>query len=241
MAVTRTSTGTFTSSAAAMTVPFGAGATAGDYGVLMFETANQVVTAPSGWSDNFQQGFGTAGAAAATLIGFFTKTSITAGDITSGISFPDSGDHQCAVLLTFNGIDLQNPFVVTQSGQSSVTTNTAVALNTPVNTTTITQNDIALALISTDRDSSTAATITSPAWANIAGSRANLVNGSSLTGAGGGIIIDQLTPTAAQTAAVTFSATITASAYTGRIVVLKAPTSLVCLSNINPMIPLLCR
>lgn len=232
MAVTRTSTGSLVSSAAALTATFGAGATAGDLGILIVESANQTVTTPSGWTKIDGFGVGSAGLAGGTALWAFSKVSITSGDISSGISVADSGDHQNAVLLTFTGYDATTPWVKTFFGTDSSTSATTVNINGATGTTTtITANDVALGIICTDRDSATVSTNGSAAWANIAGSNAFIVNVSSATGAGGGIIVNQLTPSGTQTADASFSCTITASANASLVVVIKAPSGTVALTG----------
>lgn len=228
------------SSAAAGTVTFGTGAAAGNLGVLVVENANEAFTPPSGWTTLDVRGFGTGGAAGGEQTTVCYKLNITSGDVTSGIAIADTGDHQNAILLTFTGHDTTTPLQVPFTDVASGAT-TAVSIATLRSSgVTVTAYDLALAVIGTDRDSATVSTNASAAWANIAGSNSFIANFSSATGAGGGIIVNQLTPSANQTGDTTFSCTITSSAWAGLIVVVKAPpTSFPVFSN--PLLPLLVR
>jgi hypothetical protein len=232
MAVTRTSVGAFNAGTASVTVAFGAGATAGDLGLLFVETANQALpSTPSGWTQEVQAGIGSAGAAGATMLSVYSKQNITAGDISGGVATGDSVDHQGGRLVTYSGYDTTTPIVVTQSGQDTSTSSTSVILSTAVNSTTITANDIALAAVATDKDIGTSSTNAAQTWNNIAGSRSNIINNSTINGQGGGLIVDELVPSGSQSAAVTFTETITASAWIGRIIVVKASSGSVALTG----------
>ena len=224
MAVTRTSVGTMVSGAAAITPLFGAGATAGDFGILIVETANQSLSAPSGWTQKAAStGFGTAGAAGASKQYIFTKNSITAGDISSGISVADSGDHQNAVLLTYSGVDTSATLNVSTPLESS-TASTSVNTNA-VGSGSGKNGGVVLGIVTTDRDSNTVSTNTSPSWSGITGSNSFIVNGSSATGTGGGIIVNELVANADATGFLTFSCSITSSAYAATVFALVPATS----------------
>jgi hypothetical protein len=232
VAVTRTSTGAMASSAAATTAVFGAGAAAGDLGILIVETANQAITTPTGWTlDKGGTGTGTGVAAAAggLMLSLYHKSSISAGDISGGISISDSGDHQNALLLTYSGSDPNGRY-----GAGSPVSVSALNTGTPATTSVATNglssaafpvsiNDIALCIIVTDRDSATVSTNTANAWVNITGSDSFIVNASSATGAGGGVIVNELVPSGSSTAAVTFSCSITSSIYISALVQIYAP------------------
>lgn len=249
MAVTRTSTGAMASSAAATTAVFAAGATAGDLGILIVETANQAITTPAGWSLNkggAGTGTGTAGAAAATMLSVYTKSSITAGDISGGISISDSGDHQNALLLTYSGYDPNGRYgvgaPVAGAGLNIITpANTAASSNGLAAANQILIGDICLAIIATDRDSATVSTNASAAWNNVAGSNSFIENLSSATGAGGGVIVNELVPSGSSTAAVTFSCTVTSTIMIVGVFQIYAPATSAPFTNFNPMLPLLVR
>jgi hypothetical protein len=217
MAVTRTSVGTYISSAAALTVTFGTGAAAGDYALLIVETAFQAITTPSGWTAWVNNsGFGTPAAAGATGYSLYGKV-ITAGDISAGVAISDSGDHQGAVLITYSGVDTTTPV----AGSAITAQSTATTAGASQALAGVTANDLVVSIICTDRDSATVSTNASAAWANATGSNSFIVNASTATGAGGGIIVNQLSPTAIS-GNVSFSCTITSSAYNSQTVALKA-------------------
>lgn len=88
----------------AINVAWPAGHAAGDFGVLVVETAAAALTDPSGW----------------TLLGYIdqgTTTRLTlfqrfaASGAESDAAVPDSGDHQYGVIITFDNIDTSEPVV----------------------------------------------------------------------------------------------------------------------------------
>lgn len=246
MAVARTSTGSLFSSAASGTATFAAGATAGDLGILIVETANQAITTPSGWTLDRQTGTGSAGAAGATMLSFYHKSGISAGDISGGISISDSGDHQNALLLTYSGSDNNGrygagtPISIT-NGNAITPASTTASTNGIGSAGTIVQGDILLAVIVTDRDSATVSTNTSPVWTNITGSDSFIVNVSSATGAGGGIIVSEFVPNATATGTPTFSCSITSSIMVTAAAQIFCPTASAPFRNYDPLLPLLVR
>jgi hypothetical protein len=209
------------SSVSATTATFGTGATAGDTAILIVETANQSIATPSGFTLVDNPGVGTAGAAGATNLLVYRKVNISSTDISSGVSISDSGDHQNAILLTYSGLDGTTPMVRTMAGTAGSAT-TSVSLTTAFGTSAVGANDKALALIATDRDSATVSTNSAATWNNISGSNSFIANFSSATGFGGGIIVNELSPSGAETSAVTFSCTITSSIWAGIVLVLKS-------------------
>lgn len=219
MAVTRTSVGATQSGIAGITVTPGAGAAAGNFGVILVETANQTMTTPSGWVKVFEgTGTGTAGAAGATRLIAFSKDSITSTDISTGVALADSGDHQIAAFLTYSGVDTTVGISPSGEGIASTAT-TSVSTNGNPN---IKNNGIALAVIGTDRDSATASTNSSPVWSGITGSNSFIVNDSTASGAGGGLIVNELVATSDTTGA-GFSCTITSSIHTNVVLGLRPP------------------
>lgn len=213
MAVARTSTGTAVPGTAGITVLPGAGAAVGDYGIIIVETANQTMAAPSGWAKSVEGGgTGTAAAAGGTRLIIFTRVSIVSADISPGVTLADSGDHQHAVFLTYSGVDTG-----TGLQTSSETVGTPATTSASTGTIGIFQSgDAALAVIGTDRDNATVSTNTSPAWSGSPTGTNNgvIVNVSSTSGAGGGIIADEFIFSATPAGAVGFSVTITSSIYT---------------------------
>jgi hypothetical protein len=209
------------SSVSATTATFGTGATAGDLGILIVETANQAITTPTGWTllrGGAGTGTGTAGAAAATMLSIYYKANITSGDISSGISISDSGDHQNAILLTYANYEPNGHYGVAQPCSASgvnigTPATTSVSTNGVAATNSVQTTDILLAVIVTDRDSATVSTNSANVWNSIGGTDSFIANFSSATGAGGGIIVDELVPNSQATAAPTFNCTITSSIY----------------------------
>lgn len=119
----------------AITVPWPVGVyQAYDLGVLLVETSNETVTAPSGWSEivNSPQGFGIFGVdtTATRLTGYWKyATSTTEADVVVA----DTGDHQMGNMLVFRGTDPTYPFDTT-AGDFTLVSSTAV--NVPAVSTT---------------------------------------------------------------------------------------------------------
>jgi hypothetical protein len=220
MALARTSIGTFLSSASAVSPKPGAGAAPGNLGIIIVETAHQSSSCSWGAiTTNF--GFGTAGAAGATQGDIYYNTGISSTDISSGVSVGDSGDHQGAIFLTYSGHNTTTPYVYGGGHQASTAT-TSVTTAT-LAASDVKAGDILLCVIVTDRDSNTTSTNTSGAWAGITGIPAGsfIVNESTATGAGGGIIVNELVVGADATGTVSFSCSITSSAYVSYLFVIK--------------------
>lgn len=248
MAVTRTSTGALFSSAAAGTATFAAGAAAGNLGILIVETANQAITTPAGWtllSGGAGTGFGVAGAAGASMLSIYYKDGISSGDVSGGISISDSGDHQNAVLLTYSGHDSTGrgagaPVISSTNNQAS-TAGTGLGTTGVGSAGSIVNGDILLCVVGTDRDSATVSTNSGFSWSTPTGSRSVIVNVSSATGAGGGIIVDELDVTATSTNAASLTGTITSTAYNTFALQIFAPGTSPPFRNLNPMLPLLAQ
>lgn len=87
--------------------------------IMLLETANQVVTTPSGWSiwTNSPQGSGTAGSATATRVSVFYKI---AGAIESAVSLADPGDHIGGLIIATTVCDVAAG--VGNSGATSIAT-----------------------------------------------------------------------------------------------------------------------
>jgi len=159
MAVTLRSSGTFSSAAIALAVEIPSTAQTGDLLLLLVETANQTVTAPSGWSSvtNSPQGTGTAGAAGGVRLSvFYRLMDGTEGDT---VTVADSGDHQAARVAAFYGVDQTIPIDVTAG---SVLATGATAITCPAVTTTV-DNCYVLNIVASDRDGTSG---TFSAWTN---------------------------------------------------------------------------
>lgn len=84
------------------------GWTAGDFHLLFVETANQALSAPSGWTPvpGSPVGTGAAGASDATAMHAFYREAAS-GDAAPTVG--DSGDHQVARIYGFRGVDGVSP------------------------------------------------------------------------------------------------------------------------------------
>ncbi len=125
--------GVESSGVGAITPALPAGWAAGHLLVLAVETANQAVSAPSGWTEttNSPQSTGTAGGASATRLHVFQRIA-QSGDTAPTVA--DSGDHQIAWITAFSGIDATTP-VLTSAGSvlsSAGQTGTATGFTTTV-------------------------------------------------------------------------------------------------------------
>ena len=151
--------GTFQNGIGALTVPQPTGIQNGDLLMLFVETANEVVTTPTGYTiaPSSPQGTGTAGAAGGTRLSVFYKI---AGTSEGSVSVADSGDHQDAVILAFRNVDDLNPFNTSSGG---VQATAATSLTLPSVTTSRSQCMIVNA-VGTDNDLNTTANFS--AWAN---------------------------------------------------------------------------
>lgn len=126
----------------------------GDRLLLFVESANQAVTAPSGWTEvsNSPQGTGTAGGTAATRLSVFTKVAV------SGESAPtvtDPGDHAAAYIASFDPADIH-----VTSGDVAATASTTATF--PALTTT-SDNALIIAAVATATD---VGTPRASAWTN---------------------------------------------------------------------------
>jgi hypothetical protein len=248
--VTRTSTGAFNSNAAAFSAAFGAGAAAGNLGILIVETANQAITTPTGWTllcGGAGTGFGTAGAAGASMLSIYYRDGITSGEITSGISISDSGDHQAAVLLTYSGHDSNGRGAGAPVIASTIVTNSAATATLATAAIgaagSMTPGDVILGIVGTDRDSATVSTNSGWSWSGfLPRTDSIIINGSTATGAGGGIIVNEADINGISTASTALGGTITSTAYNCFLIQIFAPASLASAQYAgNPMLPLLCR
>lgn len=226
MAIVRTGVSSAMASAtAATTCALPTGCAAGDVAVLCIETANEGLgTNPGalGWTvltGSTATATGTAAAAGATRLAVLWKV-LTSGDITTGsVSISDTGDHQNAVMATYSGVDTTTP-ITWNSGSGDVGTpaTTSVSLSS---VTRGSASSVCLGIIATDRDNATASTNASPSWTGVGAPASNsfIANFSSITGQGGGLILNEGTGGAAGAAA--FSCSITSSIWVGRVIVLN--------------------
>jgi len=124
-----------------------------DIMLLFVETANQTVSAPSGWvaTADSPQGTGTAGDVAATSLSVFWKRATA---VESAPTVTDPGDHAIAQILSFRGcIDTGDPWDVTSGNTAASSTSVSI----PGDTTTV-ANCLVVLAVSNGTDSATAQT-----------------------------------------------------------------------------------
>ena len=119
--------GVESSGVGAITPALPSGWAAGHLLVLAVETANEAVSAPSGWTEttNSPQSTGTAGSTSATRLHVFQRIA-QSGDTAPTVA--DSGDHQIAWITAFSGVDSTTPVlhsagsVLSSAGQTGTAT-----------------------------------------------------------------------------------------------------------------------
>lgn len=174
--------GAFTSGTGSIVVPEPVTKWTGDLLLLVVNTANQPIAAPSGWTQvaNSPQGTGTGGSARATSIQAFWRI---AGPYLYDVTLPDAGSYIAGQMFAFGGVDSTTPINVTAG---SVQATAATAWTFPVATTTR-ADCLILNVVGMDRDANSDNTLLS-SWAN-----ANLSSGAEITdatsgsGTGGGV------------------------------------------------------
>ena len=130
------------SGASALTVPWPAGHAAGDVGILIVETGGEgttlSITAPAGWATvTGSPVTGVATTAGSKLQVFWRRATSSAE---TSVTVPDSGDHQLARLVVFNGCSpTGNPWDVVVTGNKTTASSsiTFPALTTTVAETTV--------------------------------------------------------------------------------------------------------
>jgi len=132
--ITYVGAGAKASGTGAVTPALPTGWQANDIFLLFCETANQAVTAPTGWTEvaSSPQGTGTAGGTSSTRLTVFWRRA-TSSETAPTIA--DPGDHICAGILAFrNVVETGNPWDVT-AGDVLTTASTSVTI--PGATTTV--------------------------------------------------------------------------------------------------------
>lgn len=221
MAITRVGITTPAQSTASITITLPVGSAAGDYCIVLAETANDTVganPAGQGWSPiGSQTGTGTAATVGAVRLCSLGKI-LDSTDIARGtVTFSDSGDHQYTSCLVYRGVDPITPEAHVSAQDVGTPATTSVSLSS----VTTQANSFALACIATDRDSGTVSTNTAQTWSGTGapGANADIVNVSSAGNLGGGLIVNEGTGCAA--GSTSFTCSITSSIWTGRIIVLN--------------------
>jgi hypothetical protein len=181
VAPTHITDGGLTPGTGALSVPFYAGYQDGDLAIMCAESANQAISAPSGWTEvtNSPQSYGSAGAQNAVRLAAFYK--VVSG-AQSNVTVADSGDHTTAIIVGFRGVSTTTPFDVTAGSAESAST---TALSWPAVTTTV-PNDAIFQCVGLDDDVTSAARISAEANANLTGV-IETTDDSTASGAGGGI------------------------------------------------------
>lgn len=149
MAISYLGKGSLPSATGVPTPPTWPAHQAGDLGVLLVETANQPISAPSGWTQvGSNGGQGTPGAAGATCTQVFWRIAESASE--AGPTLPDAGDHTIAQVLAWRGVHPDTPLDSTPAqGTASGTDLTLTGV------TRATSGALAVVVVSSALDAST--------------------------------------------------------------------------------------
>lgn len=178
--------GTFTSGTGDITPPFPSVYTKLDFLLLVCSSANQEISAPSGWSTIASAGAGTPGEPGG--IGAYAFYRVATSDSETAPTIADSGDHQTAIIFAFRGVDTINPINV-----SATAADTAVSTSVSFPSVTTTKDRCTIVHISgIDDDQADTSNISAAANSNLyaRGSTGTIValhNESISTGYGGGL------------------------------------------------------
>lgn len=153
MAITFVAAGAFASASAGVNnIAVPTGSQLGDLMIMLTESANETISTPTTsvgtWTqigDQTVQAVGTAAGAGATRLAVWYKWWET-GQTVSAVA--DSGDHTCAQIVSYRGVDVQNPFNTSSGG--AVAADTADVTLPAVTTTT--PNSMILFCVANDRD-----------------------------------------------------------------------------------------
>lgn len=115
-----------TSGTGAVSAPWPTGHIAGQLGLLIIETANEVVPIVANWTLLADVGVGVAGGASATRCTVYARIAESASEADAEIG--DAGDHVVAVIATFDGCDFDLDALVVTSTTSADADVTAVSL-----------------------------------------------------------------------------------------------------------------
>lgn len=181
MAITNYANGAIQTAIAAITIPVPAGYQDGDLFLLIFNSANQAITTPAGWTQitNSPQSTGTAATIGGNRLGIYYKW---VSGAQSSVVTVDTGDYNAGIIAGFRGVDPTIPFNVIVGGVKA-TASTAIVC--PSVTTTVADAMI-VNVVGLDRD--TASTNTSGTFVNA--NLTSLTRGVDYTtnvGLGGGI------------------------------------------------------
>lgn len=174
------SVGTFGASLGNVTPDMPASVAVGDLLLLLVESANEAITAPSGWTEvtNSPQSTGTPAAAGGVRLGVFWRIA-TGSD---AVTVTDTGDHTVAVVARFTGAHGTTPIHVTAGDVLAIAGTTVIC---PSVTTSIADCLIVNA-VGTDRDINS--TTYFSAWTNaLLSDVTERQDQTSSLGAGGGL------------------------------------------------------
>lgn len=173
--------GTQFANAAAVSAPLPAGATAGDFNLLVVETSNEPLPALTGWSG---VGAGSINVAVTSVTSLTARYRIMVGGDTAP-TVPDSGDHQVGRIFGLSGVDTASPFDGTPVFSTDSGASTTV--NFPTLTTTVADCMIVHVVVS-GFDNATSQVTGAGTNAALTG-LANRGNGWVTTGLGGGYAV----------------------------------------------------
>ncbi len=183
--------GTFDSGTGAIAPGIPAGLVNDDLMLLVVESANQAITAPTGWTEigsQATQSTGTAAAAGGVRLGVFWKIY---GGLEAAPSVADTGDHTTGIIIGIRGADPSNPFHLTSGSAAAANT----SMTWPTFSTTVDNIMVVLATaVDTDAASTTnVGAVTAASLASIVEQHDQSV----ISGAGGGVHIATATKAAA--------------------------------------------
>ena len=176
MAIAYVNKGTFASGNNAISPGIPSGYTVGNFLLLLVESANETITAPSDWNEYTQTGVGTAAAAGGVRLGIFWRIA-TSGQAAPSVA--DTGNHTTGIIFEFSGVEPGAPFATS-------------AYTTP-NTSTFSFSNLACAysqpfiLLALANDVDTASTSNLASWSTGLTSFAQRHDQTVSTGVGGGI------------------------------------------------------
>lgn len=209
MAITFVGKGAFGSGTASVSATAVSGVQSGDLLLLFVESANQPITAPSGWTQvtNSPVAIGTANAAGGVALQVFYQFA-TGADTSTTVG--DSGDHTTCIKLAYRGVDPTTPFDATPVSGTKTTASTSSSW--PSITTVTADAEIILA---SALDLDLASTTTTSGYTNANLTGLSEQHDQTIAGGFGGglVIVDGTKATAGATGATTATVTSTTQTY----------------------------
>lgn len=194
MAISFVNVGAFNSGTGALSnIAVPANTQLGDLLLILLESANETIATPTTtvgtWTqigNQANQATGTAAATGGVRLAVYYKWWQT-GQTASAVA--DSGNHTCAQIIAYRGVDRLNPFVTSASGTQA--TLTAGNLTLPAVTTTIPNAEI-LFCVANDRDLVNTTSFDNLTNANLT-SINERIDQTIATGVGGGLALYEAT------------------------------------------------